>query len=213
MSQTLAAIVLVLYALTGVVFVIFAYNKKIPRSLFYPIGGLVTIILVFAYLQLPTRSIGTGVLRVEHLLYTLLLVVIAAVLSKLYSDHLNLKKFKLRELLDKEYLPTLCFYFVLTFAQEFIFRTFIFDSIEYITGTRGILALVVSSVLFTVAHLVYRDKVFVTAVTVAGISIGIFYVFIPNFVLISLIHGIAGIIAISQGIVRYEGVAKLKNGL
>jgi membrane protease YdiL (CAAX protease family) len=95
----------------------------------------------------------------------------------------------------------LYYFFIVSTSQEFIFRGLLFAEMKRI-GIRSMwVQVLISGVLFALVHIHYRDGLTVMMTLGMGLIWGWLYTRYPNWLVISLSHGILGCVALLTHIV------------
>ncbi|HVX92588.1 MAG TPA: CPBP family glutamic-type intramembrane protease, partial [Candidatus Dojkabacteria bacterium] len=85
-------------------------------------------------------------------------------------------------------------------VQEFLFRSFVYYSLIQMGMLNVYTMVILSFLLFGIAHLAFRGKIFKVGVFMMGIIWGVLYFYAPNLILISISHAVVGMFAYYQGL-------------
>lgn len=196
--------------LSGTTCIILSLRNLLPIKLLYPCGFLCFFLSLFHYFLLPQKSFGLYPISGNSLLIVITITVLTCTLVVFSSYMLKLNRFSLHYIFHSKAILYIIFYFLLsTIAQEFLLRTYVYDIFNTLSINTAFLFVFFSSFFFSFGHLGYQDKLFFIAASIFGIELSLIYWFIPNLLMIALIHGIVGSFAIINGFVRIKGETKL----
>jgi hypothetical protein len=188
--------------------VLFA-KRKLNLNLAYPAFFIGSIMALVVYKQIPGISYGNYPLTGLDLLYATTYIIVLVLGLRITANILKLKKPNLGKHTLLQNIAMVSFYIAASFMQEFLYRPFIYDFIKYFLKSPDMVFIILSGIMFSLAHISFRDKLFLQMTTVGGFLLSIFYVLVPSFLLISIIHAIVGIYAFYYGFVKFEGINRI----
>ncbi|MCK5832874.1 CPBP family intramembrane metalloprotease [bacterium] len=164
---------------------------------------LFSFIAVFLVLICFTQGIGIKKLglRFDNLRQSLIwntiaLLLVLAFIFAIFAENIFQRQ-------EKEFFNHFYLIYVLLIVpvQEFIFRGFVFAELDK-AGIKGQAAqIIISAILFSYVHIIYRNPIFLVATFLLGIIWGITYNRHPNIIGTMASHAIIGIISFYLGIV------------
>jgi membrane protease YdiL (CAAX protease family) len=103
----------------------------------------------------------------------------------------------------KSRFKPMLFYILLSApTQEFLFRTFIYLSLEKLNILNVFTMAICSMLFFGYAHRMFKNTLLYKDSYSLGLVLGVAYYFSPNLILASIVHAIIGIYAYKKGIIQ-----------
>lgn len=164
------------------------------------------VISLNIYQLLPNKKYGIYCPSIKEILYSLILIIITLISTRIISKKKCLDCRNIKDYFKKNTFIRLIFYITFSaFAQEFLFRTFVYDFLDFFKVNNIVTLMIFSGLIFGFSHLPFKDLLFLKFVTIFGLIICLFYYYIPNLILVSFIHAICGVYAGHMGIIRVNG--------
>jgi membrane protease YdiL (CAAX protease family) len=160
---------------------------------------IATVLIIFSifFLHIYIFQYHTKYLGIENIkngfIYYLILSINVVLILLLLSKFVKDKAFKLPFNKPKVNILNIIYLTLSAFVQEFMYRTFIFESTSYLNKPIFI-ALIFSTILFGWLHIYFLDNKFIFSATVFGFLISIIYYNYPNLYLATFVHTIVGIL-------------------
>lgn len=96
-------------------------------------------------------------------------------------------------------------------VQEAIFRSYLYYSLEFMAINSVVVMALISSLLFMYPHFFIRNKLINVGTLAFGLVWAVTYFYVPNLLLVILLHGIMGLAAQQSGLVGDALIAKMGN--
>ncbi len=95
-------------------------------------------------------------------------------------------------------------------AQEFLFRSFLYFSLQQLNWLNPVSMTLSSGFFFMIGHIFTLDIVFLISILASGLVWGCLYYFMPNLFLVSISHVIVGLLAYQQGLINQNTFRRSK---
>lgn len=198
--------IFVLFSLVSICFTYCIYFKIV--SIHYNYVGLFALVITAAILSTSTMSSVTELgitipTFFESLLYIIVTILSCIVLWILAKWILKLKPNVLN--IHKKWVEHMLFYIIVSSPiQEFLFRSFVYFSLVKMHVLHLLTMVAISSVLFTIAHIIFKDRLFLVGALTSGVIWSVLYFYYPNLLLVSLSHAVVGVFAFLLGFIKKE---------
>jgi len=209
MNKQIFIILLLIQLVFGFTCTYLFAKKKINIKFAYPAFFIDFVIALFLYRQIPNTTYGLYKLEPKDFLISVLLTITGLIMIKVLSGNLELKKPNLRRYSLMQISRILLLYVPAVIMQQFFYQVYFHDVFTYLLYNPLIIYVLVSGIMFSIAHLSFRDKLFWQGASVTGFIFSLFYAFVPSIILISSMHYIIGLYAFSKGFIKMEGETRI----
>jgi len=177
-----------------------SYISKKYVFLLFLLLFFVGILLAITYFPLSDIIRFDVFGKIDFLIYFCVSVVVCSTIF-LYTLLTKLAP-KKRKNKKSRFKPMLFYILLSAPTQEFLFRTFIYLSLEKLNILNVFTMAICSTLFFGYAHRMFKNTLLYKDSYSLGLVLGVAYYFSPNLILASIVHAIIGAYAYKRGIIQ-----------